>query len=194
MSGLKRTMPVSRSSRQPAFFRALCASAVSIALFSCSQNSFEPEGAAPPAPANPRVARPIQKDAGGGMGMAPMPADEPQPSPAAGEGVIAGTIHLPEALKSTFKPGTSLFVIARVPGNPMPLAAQKHSVDSFPFSFMLGAEDSMVGEALPQDVELILRLDQDGDITTRSAGDLVAGPVEASLGQRVNMTLEESEQ
>jgi hypothetical protein len=159
-------------------------------LLSCSQNSFEPEGAAPPAPANPRVARPIQKD---GPRGATDPAPQAETAPAAGPGSIAGTVQLPEPLRGKFKPGASLFVIARVPGNPMPLAAQKNTVGSFPFSFMLGAEDSMVGEALPQDVELILRLDQDGDITTRTAGDLVAGPVPASLGQTLTLTLEATE-
>ena len=175
---------------QKLFLRALCASAVSLVLLSCSQNSFEPEGAAPPEPASPRVARPIQKD--GPDGAAP-PAPQPETATAACGDSIAGTVQLPETLKGRFKPGSSLFVIARVPGNPMPLAAKKNSVEAFPFSFTLGAEDSMVGEALPQDVELIVRLDQDGDITTREPGDLVAGPLPASLGQSLTLTLEESE-
>lgn len=183
--------PGPREPLRGVFLCVLCAFVASLLFVSCSQNSFGPEKPAPQAPKDARVAQPVQKDAGGGAAMAPAP--EPQPAPAPGEGSIEGTVQLPEALKGKFKPGATLFIIARSAGGSMPVAAQKNRVESFPFSFRIGAQDSMVGEALPQETELLVRLDQDGDITTRTPGDLVAGPLPASLGQSVTLTLEESE-
>jgi hypothetical protein len=47
----------------------------------------------------------------------------------------------------------------------------------------------MTGDALPAEADLLVRLDADGDISTRGEEDLSAGPVRARAGEAVSLLL-----
>lgn len=156
-------------------------------LTACSQNEAPWKGPAPEAPRKARPASPLSKEE-------PPAATEPPPPPAAEvltHGSFQGTVVLPEALKARFVPGSILFVVARsLGGNARPVAAQKIVPSDFPVDFSLTQADSMMGDPLPEEVDLLVRLDRDGDISTREEGDLSAGPVRARSGSRSELILE----
>jgi len=83
-----------------------------------------------------------------------------------------------------------LFVIARSSaGDVRPVAAVKLLPETFPVAFRITGADSMTGEALPAEADLLIRLDGDGDISTRGEQDLSAGPVRARAGEPVSLLL-----
>jgi len=156
-------------------------------LSACSQNEAPWKGPAPEAPRQAREASPVSKEA-------PMEAQEPPPPPPASTAPAAvtfeGTVVLPDSLKARFVPGSTLFVVARsLGGEARPVAAQKIVPSNFPVAFSLTQADSMMGDPLPAEVDLLVRLDRDGDISTRDEGDLSAGPVRARAGSPSVLTL-----
>lgn len=99
------------------------------------------------------------------------PAATPSDAGAAGA-AIQGTIAL--APGTVAPPGAVIFVIARakgVTGGP-PAATKRMFPGSFPAPFSLGAENVMMGGPFPDEVDLSVRLDLDGNAMTKSDADL----------------------
>ena len=78
-------------------------------------------------------------------------------------------------LKDKFDPQAALFIIARSAagaGGP-PLAVKKIDKPTFPLNYSLGQENVMTqGTPFSGNVTITVRLDKDGNPTTRGAGDL----------------------
>jgi cytochrome c-type biogenesis protein CcmH len=113
-------------------------------------------------------------------GMKPLP-----PAPAAAQTAVALlriTIDIAPELKSTLKPTDVLFVVARQPnGPPMPVAAKRLPVATFPVTVELSDNDSpMPTMKLSQagTVEVIARISRKG-VANRTTGDLESAPVAA---------------
>lgn len=89
--------------------------------------------------------------------------------------VLSGTIALDDSIAKSVSGKVIVFVIARsgpaVPGGKgHPVFAKRLDVTSFPVSFSLSAQDSMMGQAPPDHVTLEARIDLDGDAMTREPG------------------------
>ena len=86
----------------------------------------------------------------------------------------------------------SVFVIARVPGGPpMPVAAEKHSLQDLPLTLTLDDSDSpMPTQKLSalKEVELVARLSASGN-AMRQEGDLESAPVRVTLPARAPVEL-----
>ena len=185
------------------------------ALAACSQNEYSMKGPAPKAPEHYRDAHIVIKGKGAGMNAMPMPEDQTgvdsgqaagqaqgaesgttasNGQEAQGQVLYTGTIELPAALKADFTPGETLFIIGRAADQPVPVAAKKITVASFPVEFTLGPSDSMTGQALPSSMEILARLDRDGNLNTQDPKDMTAGPEMASSGGKITLTLHEAGQ
>jgi predicted small lipoprotein YifL len=171
-----------------------------LALAACSRNEYSMKGPVPPAPKNAKPAQRIEKQPGTGMNAMPAPPSNGQQDQGQGQSqaastapkdaVVKGTVKLPPALAADFKPGETLFVVARTPaGEAAPVAAKKIVVNVFPVEFQLGQEDSMMGSALPANMQILVKLDKDGNLATNDPGDMTGGPVDATLGGSVVITL-----
>ena len=160
---------------------------VSLLLTACSQNEYTWEGQKPPAPKNPRNAHVIKKE---GSGMNAVGSIEEAPATPADKKLFRGTATLSREAEGKFKPGASLFVIARsLDGHPTPVAAIKLKVEKFPVAFQLTQQDTMNGEQLPDQADILLRLDDDGDLQTQHDGDMVSAPVKATAGEPFSVLL-----
>jgi cytochrome c-type biogenesis protein CcmH len=88
---------------------------------------------------------------------------------------ISGQISLDPKLKANLDPNAALFIIARpasVAGGP-PLAVKKIDKPAFPLSYSLGQENVMMqGTLFTGTINIIVRVDKDGNPTTRGAGDM----------------------
>jgi predicted small lipoprotein YifL len=173
-----------------------------LAFAACSRNEYSMKGPAPPAPKNAEPAQRIEKQPGTGMNAMPAPPSNGQQDQGKGqaassgqkEAVVSGTVELPPALQADFKPGETLFVVGRTPaGEAAPVAAKKIVVNAFPVEFQLGQEDSMMGSALPANMQILVKLDKDGNLATNDPGDMTGGPVDATLGGSVVITLRKGE-
>jgi cytochrome c-type biogenesis protein CcmH len=114
--------------------------------------------------------------AGGIIGLAALAAwlglahsCEPQ-----GTGTIAGQVKIAPHLADQIKPTDVLFVIVRRPGGmPRPIAVKRIDHPTFPVSFEISNADVMVqGTELRGMVEVIARVDRDGQAGQPQAGDL----------------------
>jgi tetratricopeptide (TPR) repeat protein len=85
-------------------------------------------------------------------------------------------------------PAGVLFVALRPSGGGVPLAVRRISDPSFPLELTLTSDDSMMGAALPQTGTISVRLDQDGDVSAASAGDLAA-EAEVTAGSATTLVL-----
>ena len=84
--------------------------------------------------------------------------------------VLSGTIALEESIARSVSGKVTVFVIARGgAGKGHPVYAKRLDVTSFPVSFSLSAQDSMMGQAPPDHVALEARIDVDGDAMTHEA-------------------------
>ena len=94
--------------------------------------------------------------------------------PKAGSGVIAGEVTIAPDLASQVKSTDVLFVIVRRPsGPPRPLAAKRFDHPTFPVSFEItGADVMMQGTELRGMVDVIARLDRDGQAGQPQPGDM----------------------
>jgi cytochrome c-type biogenesis protein CcmH len=96
---------------------------------------------------------------------------------------VSGKITLDPKVKVTNSKAI-LFIIARPagPGGGPPLAVKKIDQPLFPLSYVIGAENVMMqGTPFSGKINLSVRLDNDGNPTTRTAGDLMGNyqePVE----------------
>ena len=158
-----------------------------VTCMACSQNEFTWEGQKPPAPKSARNAHVIKKEGSGMNAVGAM--EEASAAPTAGK-VFRGTATLSREAEAKFKPGASLFVIARsLDGHPVPVAAIKLKVEKFPVGFELTQQDAMDAAQLPNDVDILVRLDDDGDLKTQHDGDMVSKPVKATAGEPFTVLL-----
>lgn len=105
------------------------------------------------------------------VGLATPGEGAPQRSRTTGRGV-SGTVDVDPSLRSNLPPGGVLFVFARAAGvSEGPPVAVKRLPARFPAAFELTEADSMMGQALPDQLLIEARLDEDGDPTTRSPSD-----------------------
>ena len=117
-------------------------------------------------------------------GSEPAPVAEmpPAPSPQGGRGAppvasssapLSGLVSLAPELADRVPFNAVLFLIARRGSGGPPLAVVRVPRPQFPFEFSIGPEHRMI-EALPFTGPLTLsaRVDQDGNATTRTPGDL----------------------
>ena len=125
--------------------------------------------------------------------MAPPPAPLSPEQRAATEAAtpgVEGTIRLADELAGRSPEGT-LFAILRVSGRQGgPPLAVKRLLPEFPQSFRITEEDAMIpGTPLAGDLDLVVRLDQDGNAFTQEPGDLEGrvGPVQ--VGATVEVVL-----
>jgi len=112
------------------------------------------------------------------------------PNAAASTPAAAGTLSVAVSLDPDFaarvrlRGDASVFVIARVPGGPpMPVAVQKHSLQSLPLRVTLSDGDSpMPTQKLSQlkQVQVLARLSNSGN-AMRQEGDLESAPVTVTL-------------
>jgi hypothetical protein len=118
------------------------------------------------------------------------PPSSPPPAPAAGasdvetvpaapdpKDTVSGTITVPSARRKGLAPSDIVFIIARQAGAPpgpgSMIAVQKHPLGEFPMRFTMGKRDSMLpGRPFTGRIDLIVRIDKDGDGLTRKKGDL----------------------
>lgn len=94
--------------------------------------------------------------------------------PAGGTGVIAGRVDIAPTLADQVRPSDVLFVIVRRPqGPPRPIAAKRIDHPIFPVSFEITNADVMVqGAELRGMVDVVARLDRDGQAGPAQAGDI----------------------
>jgi hypothetical protein len=85
--------------------------------------------------------------------------------------VLSGTIALDASVAKSVTGKVIVFVIARTggAGKGHPVFAKRLDVTSFPVTFSLSAQDSMMGQAPPDHVTLEARIDLDGDAMTHEA-------------------------
>ncbi len=110
---------------------------------------------------------------------------------------IQGTISIEPKLKTKHQGGGILFIIARraaIQGGP-PLAVMRIASPVFPLSYSLGKENMMIpGSRFEGKVNIVVRLDKDGDPLTREPGGLTGNyhknPVEIG-SQNVDILLNE---
>jgi cytochrome c-type biogenesis protein CcmH len=91
-----------------------------------------------------------------------------------GSGVIAGQIRIDPKLADRVRPSDVLFIIVRRPqGMPRPIAVKRVVAPTFPVQFQISNDDVMVeGSELRGMVEVLARLDRDGQAGPPQAGDL----------------------
>jgi cytochrome c-type biogenesis protein CcmH len=97
---------------------------------------------------------------------------------------ISGQVELSADLKSKLKPGDTLMVIARKPGERMPVAVLKVPVTQFPFNFLLddslAMNPNMRISELPE-VTIEVRISKTG-MAKLESGDLISAIQTVKLG------------
>ena len=106
------------------------------------------------------------------------PPSAPPPSssaPAGSSPQISGKITIDPKLKAGIDPNAALFIIARPAagaGGP-PLAVKKIDKPTFPLTYSLGQENVMMqGTPFTGKINITVRVDKDGNPTTRGTGDM----------------------
>ncbi|WP_244240753.1 tetratricopeptide repeat protein [Luteimonas yindakuii] len=124
-------------------------------------------------------------DARASAGLDPLPPMAQREDPTAADDGLHVRVALdPEfAARVRLDPAAVVFVIARSPGVPMPVAAQRHTVADLPLDIVLGDADSPMPtqplSALPE-VEVLARISSSGSATPQEA-DLSSAPVRVRL-------------
>ena len=87
---------------------------------------------------------------------------------------ISGTIQLASDLASKVQETDTVFLIARPAEGGPPLAVKKWLGKSYPYAFELTDKDLMIPDRiLDTPLNLIVRVDKDGDAMTKNPGDLM---------------------
>lgn len=121
------------------------------------------------------------------------PADAPPtapvaaPAPAGAPGSF--TVRIDLGPGATVAPGSVLFVSLRQGESGPPAAVKRIAGPTFPLTVMLGAADSMLGRPLPDAGTITARLDADGNVSTRAAGE-PEGQVDLAAGGSASLTLQ----
>ena len=106
-------------------------------------------------------------------------ASSAPPQAEAAEGAsLSGVVSVSPELAEGLPVGAVLFIIARVGSAGPPLAVRRVASPSFPLEFSIGPEDRMIAaRPFAGEIQLSARLDQDGNATSRSPGDLQGSSV-----------------
>ena len=109
---------------------------------------------------------------------APLPAaaTTPQSSTPSSSSEIIGKISIDPKIKNKVNSQATLFIIAYGEGSKggAPVAVKKIDRPTFPLTYSLGNENSMMqGSSLPAKVNITVRLDKDGNGMTHEPGDLL---------------------
>jgi cytochrome c-type biogenesis protein CcmH len=107
-------------------------------------------------------------------------SDESLPAGATAE--ILGRLSYSQSVAGRISPGDVVFITAKIPGNPMPLAVLRRSASELPFDFVLNDEASMVkGSGISSASEIIVtaKISKSGDALNTGANlQATAGPVD----------------
>ncbi len=138
-----------------------------------------------------------QAEAGGGTAAAAA-AQPAATTPAAGAGGGSFRIHIELApgtvgTRAANGSGATLFVALRGDTPGPPAAAKRISNPTFPLELTLSADDSMMGQPLPEKGSLSIHLDGDGNASTKEPGDLTAA-VQVFSGTPITVLLESAAQ
>jgi len=115
----------------------------------------------------------------------PGPAAAPQAQPSA----PSYTLQLELAAGASPAPSAVLFVALRSgPGGP-PAAVRRIANPRFPMTVTLSAADTMMGQPLPEEGTVSVRLDIDGSVSTRDDSE-PAADAEMRVGETARLTLE----
>jgi cytochrome c-type biogenesis protein CcmH len=108
----------------------------------------------------------------------------PAGTPAISNQRVSGQVGISSALQSKVKAGDILMVIARKPGERMPVAVLKTAVTAFPISFVLNDSLAMSPNALISqlpEVSVEVRISKTG-MAMPESGDLISAPQTIKLG------------
>jgi Flp pilus assembly protein TadD len=91
----------------------------------------------------------------------------------AGTGAVFGWIEADASVTARIASGSVIFLTVRPAGVSQgpPVAVKRLSPGRFPMQFEVTAQDSMMGQPLPESVRIDVRADSDGDPLTRPASD-----------------------
>ena len=112
-----------------------------------------------------------------------LPATSPVASAAGGKG-ISGTIEIAANVKAKLKASDIVMVIARQPGERMPVAVLKTAVTAFPMNFVLNDALAMSPNALISqlpEVSVEVRISKTG-MAMPESGDLLSAPQNIKVG------------
>jgi len=111
-----------------------------------------------------------------GAQSAAVVAAQPAAPSEATSAAIEGMLELAPELAGRVPPGAMLFVIARTAQTGPPLAVVRVANPNFPQRFSIGPDDRMI-QSMPfaGDIQISVRVDADGNVMTRSPGDLQGG-------------------
>ena len=127
----------------------------------------------PPGEERNEVAKVLAEIPSAGGPAKPTPLASPANAPAGQS--ISGKITIDPKLKDKIDPQAALFIIARPAsgaGGP-PLAVKKIDKPTFPINYTLGQENVMMqGTPFTGKINITVRLDKDGNPTTRTPGDM----------------------
>jgi len=92
---------------------------------------------------------------------------------------IEGTIEIAPELAASVPPNAVVFLMARNPTNGALVAAKRIDDPRFPLAFSIGSQNSMSpAAAFAGPLALSVRIDADGNATTRDVGDLLGAAAE----------------
>lgn len=108
----------------------------------------------------------------------------PASAPAISNQGVSGQVEITRDLQSKIKPGDILMVIARKPGERMPVAVLKTAVTAFPMNFVLSDALAMSPNALISqlpEVSVEVRISKTG-MAMPESGDLISAPKTIPVG------------
>jgi len=116
----------------------------------------------------------------------PLPGHEAAPMSSPATQPIHITLSLDPSMASR---GGTIYVIARGTESGHPVAVRRIDTNAFPVTLDFGANDSMMGGALPGKMRIEARLDSDGDAGTVDPADLRASADGVAAGASVELRL-----
>jgi cytochrome c-type biogenesis protein CcmH len=84
--------------------------------------------------------------------------------------------------------GATLFVYLRAGDSGPPVAVKRMPAAAFPIDVFISQDDSMMGSALPEAGNIVVRVDSDGNVMSRGPGDLETSQA-ASMGGAIRVVL-----
>ena len=129
----------------------------------------------PPGEERNEIAKVLAEIPTGGAQKSQRASPAPNAPVASSSAQISGKITIDPKLKASVDPNASLFIIARPAGAAAgpPLAVKKIDKPTFPLNYTLGQENVMMqGTPFTGKINITVRLDKDGNPTTRGPGDL----------------------
>jgi len=105
-----------------------------------------------------------------------VPSQAAPSAPASGGSGVSGIIDIDPSIRGSIPSGSVIFLIARptgVSGGP-PAAVKRMRAGTFPMDFQLTSADSMMGQPLPQQMRIEVRVDSDGNPMTKDPSDPTA--------------------